>query len=139
MRIAPVLSAEDGALAKMMTPFKFFIGGPTGSGTQGFEWIHKDDMARAIRFFVENEATEGPYTVSAPGTITNRQFADALGDVMRRPSFFRVPKVMLELVFGEMSVVLWGGSTVKTDKLEAAGFKHDFPEAKLALQDLIRD
>src|SRR5262249_50544977 len=40
IRVGVVLDRGGGALAKMLTPFKWFVGGPVGSGRQYVSWIH---------------------------------------------------------------------------------------------------
>lgn len=137
LRIAVVLDKDDGPLAKMLTPYKFFIGGPVGSGNQGFPWIHLDDLVAIIRFAVENEHLHGPVNAVAPQAVRQREFATALGHVLKRPSFFRLPAWVLKLVFGEMSVVLWGGAFVEPKVLKAAGFQWKYPEIEGALQNLL--
>ena len=137
LRIPPVLATDGGPLEKLLTPFKMFVGGPTGSGDQAFPWVHIEDMVRAIRFFSGNNATEGPYNMAAPEIATNKQFSKLLGKALGRPSFFRIPKFMLELLFGEMSVVLWGGLVIKSDKIQQAGFEFKFPRLKEAFSDLL--
>ena len=42
IRTGLVLSAEDGALKQMLTPFNFFVGGPLGNGKQWSSWLHID-------------------------------------------------------------------------------------------------
>lgn len=138
MRIAVVLDKEDGPLAKMLTPYKLFIGGPVGSGQQGFPWIHLDDLVGAIRFLAVNPNISGPVNLVAPQAIQQREFAKALGRSMGRPSLFRLPKWILQLVFGEMSVVLWGGAFVEPRVLKDKGFVWKFPEINSALQDIMQ-
>lgn len=138
MRISPVLDTEGGPLEKLLTPYKMFVGGPTGEGSQGFAWIHLDDMVRAIRFFTGHPKTEGPYNLAAPDMITNKQFANTLGGALNRPSFFRLPKFVLKTIFGEMSTVLWGGLFIKSDKIREAGFEFKFPTINEALTDLLK-
>ncbi len=137
MRISPVLSTEGGPLEKLLTPFKMYVGGPVASGDQSFPWIHIEDMVRAIRFFAGNTNTEGPYNLAAPDIVTNKQFSTLLGKALKRPSFFKIPKFALKTIFGEMSVVLWGGLVIKSDKLREAGFEFKFPTLKGAFADLL--
>ena len=40
IRSGVVLSPTEGALYRLLVPFKLFAGGPMGSGRQGFSWIH---------------------------------------------------------------------------------------------------
>ena len=44
-----MLSPKGGALAKMLTPFRFGVGGVIGSGRQYFSWITLDDLVRVIQ------------------------------------------------------------------------------------------
>lgn len=137
MRIPPVLSTEGGPLEKLLTPFKLFVGGPTGSGNQSFPWVHIEDMVRVIRFFSGRTSTQGPYNLAAPDIVSSKRFSSTLGKVLHRPSFMRIPKFALKAIFGEMSVVLWGGLAIKSDKLREEGFEFKFPTLKDALVDLL--
>ena len=137
MRISVVLDKHDGPLAKMLMPYKFGVGGPTGTGKQGFPWIHVDDLIGGIRFIAEQSAISGPVNMASPTAIRQQDFSNALAKVLRRPNFFRMPKWLLELIFGEMAVVLWGGGFVIPSVLQTAGFKWKFPEIEPALRDLL--
>lgn len=138
IRTGVVLSLAGGALPRLMLPFRFFVGGPLGSGRQWVSWIHIADEARAIRFLLENESTYGPYNLAAPNPLTNRQLARLLGRVLRRPAFFPVPAPALRLLFGEMADVLLTGQRAVPRRLLAAGFRFRFSEAETALMNLIR-
>ena len=45
-RIGVVLAKDGGALEKMLTPFKFGVGGTIGSGRQYMSWIALDDWLK---------------------------------------------------------------------------------------------
>lgn len=138
MRISVVLDPQDGPLAKMMPAYKFFVGGPTGTGKQGFPWIHIADMVAAIRFIADTPGISGPVNLAAPIATTAQQFSDAVAKVLGRPNFFRLGKGALELIFGELSVVLWGGGFVQPKVLLDHGFQFKHKEILPALQDLLK-
>lgn len=61
-----VVLGNKGALNRMVIPFKFFIGGPLGTGNQWFPWIHIQDLTSMIRFIIENQELTGPINATAP-------------------------------------------------------------------------
>lgn len=138
LRTPVVLAKEGGALSRMLTPFKFFVGGPLGNGKQGFPWIHVDDFVGIVEWIVENEKISGPVNMVAPQVITNREFSKALGKAMKRPSFFRLPKAILKLMFGEMSIVLWGGVKARSKVLENSDYKFIYPDIEKALKACVK-
>jgi hypothetical protein len=121
----------------MALPFRFFVGGPLGSGRQWFPWIRLEDQIRAIRFLIENEAAVGAFNLTAPDTVTNAEFSRVLGRVMQRPAFFRVPAFALRLALGEMSTVVLDGQRAVPGKLRDLGFTFRFPTLEMALRDLL--
>lgn len=138
VRLGVVLSTEGGALKELMTPFKNFAGGPIGSGRQWMSWIHIDDAVRAIRFLIENDHARGPYNLVAPNPVRNREFASALGEVMRRPSFMPVPEFALKMMLGEKAdYIILQGQRVTPDRLETIGFSFKYPIIEGALANLI--
>ncbi len=134
VRIGGVLEADGGALPKMIIPFKFFMGGPTGSGRQWFSWIHRDDVAGIIRYALENESVSGPVNATAPAPVTNRDFSFALGKALNRPSFFTVPGFMIRLIFGEMGDMLLTGQRVLPEKAVKAGYQFKYTDLDDALK-----
>jgi uncharacterized protein (TIGR01777 family) len=137
IRSGVVLSAQEGALPRMLLPFRLFVGGPLGSGRQWFSWIHLEDEAAAIRFLIENEAASGPFNLTAPNPLTNAQFSRVLGRVMGRPAFMPTPGFALRLLFGEMAALLLDGQRGVPRRLLGLGFQFRFPEAEAALRDLL--
>ena len=79
LRTGLVLEKSGGALPEMMRPFRFFAGGPIGSGRQYMPWVHRLDWIEMVRWIVDTPAISGPVNVTAPHPVTNAEFARALG------------------------------------------------------------
>ncbi len=138
LRTGIVLSSEGGALSKMMTPFKMFIGGPLGGGRQIMSWIHIEDEVNAIIRTVEDASLRGPVNLAAPFPVSMSEFAQTLGRVLKRPSLFPVPSPILKILLGEMSEMLLTGQNVRPKKLLQSGFKFRYEKLEEALKDLLR-
>lgn len=136
-RIGIVLEKGGGALEKMIPPFQFFIGGPIGSGEQYMSWVHRQDLCEALIFPITNKELTGPYNVCAPTPATMNEFATVLGDVMRRPSIFRVPKFALDIVLGEASKPVTDSIRMQPKELQVAGFEFRFEELEEALAEIL--
>jgi len=136
IRTGVVLGRGGGALAKMLPPFKAFLGGPIGRGGQFVSWIHRDDLAALCVFALENPEAEGPLNGTAPNPVTMRDFATALGHALHRPSFLKVPAPLVRLLLGEMATVVLDGQRVLPKKAEALGFGFRFPRIDAALRDV---
>jgi uncharacterized protein (TIGR01777 family) len=136
-RFGVVLGKDEGALSQMILPFRFFVGGPIGSGRQWFSWIHIQDLCRAYAFVMENKEIEGPVNFTAPGPVRNRDLAKAIGSVLHRPSFMPAPSFMMSLVLGEFGSVILKGQRVVPGVLLSKGFTFNFSEVQKALRDLL--
>ncbi|MGD2115570.1 MAG: TIGR01777 family oxidoreductase, partial [Acidobacteriota bacterium] len=138
LRTGVVLSTAGGALPQMALPFKLFAGGPAGDGSQWVPWIHLRDEVLAIRFLLETAAARGPFNLTAPEPVTNRELSRALGAALGRPSLLRAPSFALRLALGEMAEVVLEGQRAVPERLLAAGFEFEFPDVRTALADLYR-
>jgi uncharacterized protein len=137
MRFGVVLGKDGGALAKMVPAFKSFAGGPLGSGLQWFPWIHMDDLIAAIIFILETPDLKGPVNFCSPNPVRHRDFANALGQVLNRPSVLKAPSFMIRMIMGEMGKSLMSSQRVIPDKLLKQGFKFQYPDIHNALYNLI--
>lgn len=137
IRTGVVLSREGGALARMLPPFRLFVGGPVGSGRQWFPWIHLADEVGAIRFLLEKDGASGTYNLTAPMPVTNGEFTRTLGKVLGRPSGLRAPAFALRIALGEMADMLLEGQRVVPNRLQEEGYTFRFGELERALRDLL--
>lgn len=129
---------HGGALARMLPPFRWFVGGPPGTGRQGASWIHLADEAGAIRFLMEEPEARGAYNLTAPTPVRFRKFARILGQTLHRPYRLNVPAFALRLLFGEMAdEVLLSGQLALPARLIEAGYRFRYPDLEGALKDLL--
>lgn len=137
-RFGVVLGRDGGALAQMILPFRFFVGGPLGNGRQWFSWIHIEDLCRAALFVVTDKDISGPVNFTAPGPVRNRDLARAIGKALRRPSIMPAPAFMIRLLMGEFGSVILMGQRVVPRLLQSRGFNFKFADIEASLADLLR-
>ncbi len=137
IRIGIVLAKDGGALPKLILPFKFFAGSVLGSGEQTLSWIHINDLVRMFIFALEYENVSGILNGTAPNPVSMKELCNAIGEILRRPCFLKVPEFILDKLLGEASVIITKGKYVSPKRVLSAGFTYDYPEIKKALENLI--
>ena len=138
IRTGIVLSPDGGALAKLLPPFKWFVGGPFGSGDQPWPWVHIDDLLDLMLFALDNETVRGPLIGAAPDGITNREFSKALGRVLGRPAILPVPPFVLRLILGKGAVTVLCGQRVWPERTLKSGFDFTWKDIEGGLRDLLK-
>jgi uncharacterized protein len=136
-RFGIVLDRDGGAMAKMIPAFRFFLGGPLGSGEQWFPWIHMHDLLSAYQWVIEHSEVSGPVNFCAPQPIRNRELAKKLGTALNRPAFMPAPAFMIKLLLGEFGKSLLNSQRAVPDKLEKFGFKFKYADMDSALGDIV--
>ncbi len=137
IRSGVVLSHKEGALPRLLLPYRLFVGGPIGRGKQWLSWIHPYDQSEAVRFLIENEEASGPFNLTAPDPKTNAEFGRTIGRILGRPSLVPLPGFAMRLALGEVSSVVLEGQRVLPKNLQDMGFEYRFPDAESALRDLL--
>lgn len=132
-RFALVMAKDGGALATMLPSFRFFLGGPQGSGQHWMPWIHVKDLVRAMEFVIENRGISGPVNFAAPNPVRNADFAKTLAKVLNRPSVFRVPGFALKAALGELGGMMLNSQRAVPARLIEAGFRFEYPDIETAL------
>ncbi len=134
LRLGMVVAAE-GALGRMLTPFKMGLGGPIGSGHQFWPWIGIDDVVGIVHFILENEESEGPLNLVSPQEIRCTDFARTLGRALGRPAVLPMPAFAARLALGEMAeALLLASARVRPQALEKAGYKYLTPTLEEAIR-----
>ena len=137
LRFGLVLSADGGPLKAMLRPFRLGLGGPLGNGRQMVSWITLHDALRVIAMLIEREDVSGVVNGVAPGSVTQGEFAKALGKELGRPAFLPAPRLALKLILGEMAEeLLLSGQRVEPTRLYALRFPFRYPDLSSAMPSL---
>ncbi|HZH62269.1 MAG TPA: TIGR01777 family oxidoreductase [Metabacillus sp.] len=131
-----IVLGEEGALSKMVLPYKLFAGGNLGSGQQWVSWIHVMDLVRLIEHIIYSNIS-GPVNAVSPNPVKMNQFGKTIGNVLNRPHWLPAPSFALKMLLGEMSLLILEGQKVLPEKALDDGFTFIFPHLEKALQDLI--
>ena len=138
-RFAAVLSRSGGVLGRLLLPFRLGLGGPIGRGAQWMPLVSLDDAIGAIRHLIDSPGLSGPFNVSLPAPVTNREFSAALGRALHRPAIVPVPPAALRLAYGALAdELLIASAKVVPAGLEAAGYRFQHPDIDSALQAALR-
>jgi uncharacterized protein len=123
IRSGPVMDRSGGALKKMITPFRFYLGAVLGTGKQYMPWISLKDETAAIKFLLERSDLSGVFNLTSPNPSKNCEISAAIAANLGRPCFFRIPAVLLRILLGEMAgELLLSSQRVSPARLLAAGF-----------------
>ena len=135
VRTGLALDGKEGALARMLLPFKLGLGATLGSGRQFMPWVHVDDWTSVVAWLAAS-GQSGPFNATAPEPVTNREFTRTLAAVLRRPAVFRAPAFVLQAALGELSSVLLEGQRVLPARATQLGFKFVHHHLEPALRSL---
>ena len=139
VRTGIVLDAKEGALPNMLPPFKMFLGGRLGSGTQFMPWIHRDDWVRMVMWMLTAEGARGPLNATSPTPVTNAEFSKVLGDALNRPSLLPAPAFVLRIMLGEMAdALLLSGQRALPVRATDLGFSFRYSNIDEALASVLR-
>lgn len=134
-RFGVVMAGEGGMLPLLARLFRAGLGGQLGDGRQYLAWVDIDDLVAILLESIINEDLDGPVNAVAPGQVTNTTFTKAMGRVLNRPTFFRVPAFAMRLVAGELADdLILASQRVVPRRLEEIGFEFAYPTLESSLR-----
>jgi uncharacterized protein (TIGR01777 family) len=139
LRTGMVLERDGGALAKMVPPFRAFVGGPIAPGSQWVSWIHRADLIGLIEWVLGHEHIAGPVNAVAPGPVTMKEFCRELGKTLHRPSWLPVPEMALRLAFGELASFMTTGQQVVPKVALDGGYQFQYSRLDAAFRSIFTD
>ncbi|MFF4395911.1 TIGR01777 family oxidoreductase [Streptomyces sp. NPDC001480] len=133
-RTGLVVARGGGAWGRLFPLFKAGLGGRMGDGRQYWSYIALHDEVAALRHLIAGDGLSGPFNLTAPQPLTNREITEAMGRVLHRPTAFAVPAPVLRAALGEMAGDVLGSQRVVPKRLLESGFTFAFP----GIEDAIR-
>lgn len=135
VRTGVVLSRDSPALQKMLLPVKLGVGGPVGRGNQHVPWISLTDLCNIYRQAIEDDQFSGIYNAVSPQKVTNRELMKTLAEIYHKPFFMpAVPDFLLQILLGEMAMIVTEGNPIEPERLLQAGFQFEHVELKAIFQ-----
>jgi NAD dependent epimerase/dehydratase family enzyme len=90
-----------------------------------------------FKFILDEPSQHGIFNGVAPQQVTNMQMMQAIAKGLHKSIRLpNVPKFVLKLIYGEMSIVILEGSQVSAEKIVKAGFKFDYDTIDIAVNNL---
>lgn len=136
LRFGVILGKDGGALAQMLTPFKWGVGGIISNGKMITSWIDIEDLMRIYHFIIDHQIT-GTFNAVSPNPVTNYTFTKTLGKILNRPTILPIPQFVLRIMHGEASSVLTGSKEVYPTALEEKGFVFEYEVLEKSLKHLL--
>lgn len=130
---------EGGSLLEKLIPiFKSYAGGPIGNGNQWFSWVYIDDLIKAYLFLINRKDLEGPFNITSPKPVRNKEFTKALANALGVFAILPIPSFAVKLVLGEFAEYSIKGQKVIPKRLLELGFKFDIPNILDALKLVVK-
>ena len=124
IRTSFVIAGHAPAFRLLALPFRLFLGGPLGTGSQWFPWVHIDDAVRLYRHVLDGESFSGPLNAVAPDLRRQRETARELGRILHRPARIPTPAPLLRAALGEQADLLLHGQRARSIKLGDFVFRY---------------
>ena len=139
IRTGFILKEDEGGLAVMAKPIRFFVGAPLGSGKQWVPWIHINDIVNIYLAAISKSEMKGAYNACAPYPVINLTLTNEIAEALHRPVWpFKVPEGLLKTLLGEMSIVALMSTNTSAQKLLDSGYHFEFTQLDHALRDLYK-
>jgi len=137
-RFGLVIGEGGGILEKLIPIFKSYAGGPIGDGMQWFSWVYMDDLIKAYLFLINSKELEGPFNITSPNPVRNKDFSKALAKALNVFAIFSVPPFAIKLALGEFAEYSIKGQRVIPKRLLELGFQFDVPDIFDALKRVVK-
>jgi uncharacterized protein (TIGR01777 family) len=139
-RFAIVLGSGGGVLKNLIPLYRCYLGTIIGKGDEFLSWIAIEDLVRGLDFLLNQQDLKGPVNFSSPFPVTHEKFSKTLAQVLHTPLFFRLPPLLVQLLFGEMGKeLLLASQRTSPEKLLKRGFQWTYPHLEGVLESIFHN
>ena len=131
-RTGLVLTADGGAMQRILPLARFGLAGPLGTGRQYWSWITLHDELRALAHLIDQDIV-GPVNLVSTQPLRQAEVMKALGAQLHRPAVLPVPALALKVALGEFASDILASARILPSVLTASGFvfEHDTIESAM--------
>nr|WP_274717013.1 TIGR01777 family oxidoreductase [Corynebacterium hesseae] len=135
LRTGIVQSANAGILPLLRALFSTGLGGAFGKGTMWNSWVAQDDLSDIFVRAALDPEWQGAINAVSPQPVLNRDYVDALGALLHRPTFMPIPSIGPALLLGKEGAreLALANQKVVPSRLENLGHVFRYPKLKPAL------
>ena len=138
-RLGHVLGSGGGVLRKFVTISNLHLASRWGNGQQWLSWIHREDLANIFLFLLDHQELEGPFNLTSPNPVRNKEMLTVLGQLLGKNSYVPpIPGFLLRLILREFATVFLKGQRVVPRRIVDSGFRFKYPILDEALRDLLK-
>jgi uncharacterized protein (TIGR01777 family) len=140
LRISMVLGTREGSVFGVLRNLtRLGLGGSMAGGSQYVSWIHEADFCRAIVWLLDHENLSGPFNLTSPNPVPNRELMQTYRKVCHVPIGMPATRWMLEVGAFFMrteSELMLKSRRATPGRLLEAGFEFRFPQLQGALEEI---
>jgi uncharacterized protein (TIGR01777 family) len=131
-RTGLVLTADGGAMQRILPLARLGLAGPLGTGRQYWSWITLHDELRALAHLIDQDIV-GPVNLVSTQPLRQAEVMKALGAQLHRPAVLPVPALALKVALGEFASDILASARILPSVLTASGFvfEHDTIESAM--------
>lgn len=140
LRISLVMGKKEGVFPRLRNLTRFGLGGKQGNGKQWVSWIHEADVVNMIEWIATHEQMEGIINCTSPTPLKNNELMQIIRKELNMPIGLPSPAWLLELgaiIIRTETELILKSRWVLPRKILKTGFQFQYPEASVAINDLI--
>ena len=127
LRLSLILDKKSDIIQKTFLGFKFRIGVIFGNGKQAFPWIHIKDVARFIKYCLENETVKGVFNVSTTQHISYYDFIKSIQKhKFPKSILINIPKIIVSLIMPRQKALIFNNMKICASKMEKTEFQWEY-------------